>query len=51
MVQQLGYWCQLNPNPFCNDYYSLAINVNAVATLIVVKTIIIIIQDTITLTH
>ena len=38
MSPQLGYWRQLNPNPFCNNYYILAIDVDAVATLVVVIT-------------
>ena len=38
MLLQLGYWCELNPNPFCNNYYILTLDVNAVATLFVVIT-------------
>ena len=36
MSLQLRNFCQLNPNPFCNIYYILSKDVNAVTTLFVV---------------
>ena len=38
MLLQKGYWYQWNSNPFCNDPYNLALDVNVVATLFEVIT-------------
>ena len=38
MLLQYGYGCKLNRYTFCNNYYILTIDVNAVATLLDIST-------------